>query len=203
MLVVSLLMPPWIYGCWKTIKQFQTLSVVCHTARIMGQQQARCDPLTKILNRLVLAEVLANDDQSAALTVFCVDLDGFKQVNDTFGHLVGDILLQRVTARIRHALRETDTLARCGGDEFVIVAPGLSPAASEVLATRLVEAISADPYRIDDGVVVSVGMSVGFARRPQDAMSVRDLNRLADNALYAAKRHQKGAWRRCAVLEAI
>jgi diguanylate cyclase (GGDEF)-like protein len=126
--------------------------------------------------------------------VLFVDLDQFKQVNDTLGHPRGDELLRAVAGRLRGLMRRSDIVARFGGDEFVVLqspAPSSSEAAD--LAHRIVERLG-QPYEIDGHQVV-IGASVGIAMAPRDGVSADLLLRNADMALYHAKGQEGGAWR--------
>ncbi len=197
-LINIVLAPPWIFGSLATILRFQRLSIGMVTAKLSSDRQARHDPLTGALNRLGLGLLLEDANLHETMTLFCLDLDGFKLVNDTCGHAAGDVLLKLVTARIRHTIRGSDFLARHGGDEFVVVAPGLGPDGAGTLAAKLIEKITRDPYELGDAVTRRIGVSIGVACRPHDGLSVDELMIHADNALYAAKEQGKGIWRRCA-----
>ena len=120
-------------------------------------------------------------------TLLMLDLDGFKDVNDTFGHDVGDALLMSIAERLKADLRQADTIARLGGDEFAIiyVADELQEFDINKLANRLLASII-QPLQVQ-GFEISVGTSIGIARFPQDGTSVEDLLKAADLALYAAK----------------
>jgi len=159
---------------------------------------AHHDPLTRLPNRVVfLNEVdgmmkgLGSADERVALLY--LDLDKFKDVNDTLGHPVGDALLERVGDRLRRCLRERDVVARLGGDEFAIAfsAEGAEKIAIS-LAERIIRAVSA-PYDIK-GHVVTIGVSVGIAMS-DDVSDADTLMRRGDMALYAAKAQGRGTWR--------
>jgi diguanylate cyclase (GGDEF)-like protein len=159
---------------------------------------ARHDALTDLPNRAFLAERLeqavacANRGELVAMHVF--DLDRFKHVNDTLGHFAGDKLLKCVGERLRSVVRDTDSVARIGGDEFAIVQVALKgPADASILAERIIEAISA-PYDIDGHQAV-VGASVGIAIGPVDGDNSEQLMRSADLALYRAKGDGRGTYR--------
>jgi diguanylate cyclase (GGDEF)-like protein len=123
-----------------------------------------------------------------------LDLDHFKRVNDTLGHPAGDKLLRIVGDRLRRLLRETDTVARMGGDEFAIVQVAISsPADATTLAQRIITVVS-EPYDIDEHQVV-IGGSVGIAIGPSDGLSSDEIMRNADLALYRAKGDGRGALR--------
>jgi len=170
--------------------------------RIEAEQKlghfARHDALTGLPNRVLFHErmdaALARARRGEKFALLCLDLDRFKEVNDTLGHPVGDKLLVEVCARLRAQLRETDTLARLGGDEFAIVQSHLtSPNDSSFFAQRLIDSIS-EPYEIDGHTLV-VGVSVGIAVAPEDGEHYEDLFKAADMALYRAKAEGRGAWR--------
>ena len=148
------------------------------------------DTLTGLANRALLGERLAHaltrTNRGEILAVHVLDLDHFKKVNDTLGHAVGDKLLQTVGSRLQALARDSDTIARMGGDEFAIVQVGLSQAADAAALARRVVAAIAEPCEIDGHQVVS-GASVGIAVAPADATAPDQLMRNADLALYRAK----------------
>jgi diguanylate cyclase (GGDEF)-like protein len=159
---------------------------------------AHHDALTDLPNRVLLAErleqALLRVGEGEALAVLCVDLDRFKEINDALGHTFGDALLQAVAARLRSSLRETDTVARMGGDEFVILQIGDDQAVeATMLATRVIEALSA-PFTIKDHQMV-VGASVGIALSPTDGTEPEQLLKNADIALYRSKSEGRGTYR--------
>jgi len=156
------------------------------------------DTLTGLPNRVLLNERLelavarARRGEIVAIHVF--DLDHFKNVNDTLGHAVGDKLLKAVADRLRALARETDTVARIGGDEFAIVQVALEqPADATTLAERVIEAIG-EPHNID-GHQVIVGTSVGIGVGPTDGVDPDELMRNADLAMYRAKSEGRGTFR--------
>ena len=156
---------------------------------------ARHDALTDLPNRLLLREriegavTLARRDTGFA--VLCLDLDNFKQVNDTLGHAVGDELLRAVAHRLRACLREVDTVARLGGDEFAVIQAGVeAPADARTLARRIIEVVSA-PYTLTHHSV-TVGVSIGIALAPADGLEPDRLMQCADVALYRAKADGRG-----------
>jgi diguanylate cyclase (GGDEF)-like protein len=159
---------------------------------------ARHDPLTDLPNRVLLRERLEEGlketRRDESLAVLCLDLDRFKVVNDTLGHPGGDALLQIVADRIRGVVRDTDTAARFGGDEFAIIQRGAEqPRGATVLASQLVEALGA-PYDIHDQQI-AIGCSVGVAVAPADGTQADQLIKKADMALYRAKLDGKGTYR--------
>jgi diguanylate cyclase (GGDEF)-like protein len=129
-----------------------------------------------------------------ALAVHCLDLDRFKEVNDTLGHAVGDALLQAVTARVAGCIRETDTLGRVSGDEFTIIqCPIASTEEAMSVAARIVEVVQ-EPFSLM-GHQVMIGTSVGVALAPKDGVDGEMLLRNADLALYKAKQDRRGTYR--------
>jgi diguanylate cyclase (GGDEF)-like protein/PAS domain S-box-containing protein len=153
---------------------------------------AHHDALTGLANRAALTQKI---DEAAArqrrrdepFTVLLLDLDRFKQVNDTLGHPAGDALLTEVATRLKSLLRETDVLARLGGDEFAIIQAGEvdQRSAAKALAERIIEIIG-KPFDID-GSDVSIGTSIGLALAPEHHTGSDELLKMADLALYRAK----------------
>jgi diguanylate cyclase (GGDEF)-like protein len=156
------------------------------------------DALTGLPNRVLLNERLelavARARRGEIVAIHLFDLDLFKNVNDTFGHAAGDKLLKTVADRLRALVRDTDTIARTGGDEFAIVQLDLEQAAdATMLAERIIEGIG-EPYEIDGHQVV-VGTSVGIAVGPTDGVDSDQLMRNADLAMYRAKSEGRGTYR--------
>jgi diguanylate cyclase (GGDEF)-like protein len=159
---------------------------------------ARHDALTDLPNRVLLrerlVEALARVERGHRLAVLCLDLDHFKNVNDTLGHPVGDELLRAVADRLRACVRDTDTISRVGGDEFSIIQTDIVDATdAERLARRITEAVSA-PYDLH-GHLVMGGTSIGIALAPADGTDANDLLKNADMALYGAKADGRGVYR--------
>jgi diguanylate cyclase (GGDEF)-like protein len=126
------------------------------------------------------------------LAVICVDLDGFKAVNDTHGHAAGDQLLIQVAGRLQSVLRHEELIARVGGDEFIIVQKGGSqPRDAGIAAERIIKALE-EPFVIF-GATITIGASVGIAIFPRDASSATELTKKADAAMYRAKESGRGA----------
>jgi len=194
LLTIALYAPPFLAASFKTIDQFLATAHDSQAAKLVSDAQARRDPLTGALNRLGMAEAFqSNGAPDTRFAIFCLDLDGFKAVNDSFGHAAGDELLREVTARLQHLVRAGDHVARPGGDEFVIIAPGMAPSACAVFATRLIADISQRDYALEGGIIARVGVSVGYACAPDDGTQLDVLQRHADAALYAAKQDAKRA----------
>jgi diguanylate cyclase (GGDEF)-like protein len=155
------------------------------------------DALTGLSNRSVLEHHLCRNIEIAQstgefLAVICVDLDGFKAVNDTHGHAAGDQLLIQVAGRLQSVLRRDELIARVGGDEFIVLQKGGSqPRDAGIAADRIIKALE-EPFVVF-GATVTIGASVGIAVFPKDANSATELTKKADAALYRAKSSGRGA----------
>ncbi|HEY0911147.1 MAG TPA: diguanylate cyclase, partial [Bradyrhizobium sp.] len=151
---------------------------------------AQHDGLTQLPNRLLfnarLDDALANANAGAACALLCLDLDGFKDVNDRLGHAAGDALLKEVAERLLKCVRKDDTAARLGGDEFAIVLPSTSAAEAVKTAQRVTSALSGG-HLLGALGEARIGVSIGIACAPEHAASADALMLLADKALYAAK----------------
>jgi diguanylate cyclase (GGDEF)-like protein/PAS domain S-box-containing protein len=162
------------------------------------EQLAFNDALTGLPNRVLFEDRIGHTIATArryarGFAVMYVDLDNFKAINDRFGHPVGDQVLIGIAQRLREQLRESDTVARFGGDEFVILQPIVDgPSDAADLARKLHTALQV-PLSID-GVQHDVRASIGIALFPADAQSVGDLMEAADRALYSAKHEGRNRW---------
>lgn len=160
---------------------------------------ARHDALTSLPNRLLFAERIDQaisqiGRSTSGFAVLSLDLDHFKQVNDTLGHPLGDELLRKVAERLTSCVREVDTVSRLGGDEFAILQWGLDrPEEAAGLARRIVEVLSA-PYDLE-GQPVTISVSIGISICPGDGTSYDKLLKNADVALYLAKADGRATWR--------
>jgi diguanylate cyclase (GGDEF)-like protein len=159
---------------------------------------AHHDALTSLANRhmfgLQLEQILAQLRPGDRIAVHLIDLDYFKNVNDTLGHPIGDKLLKAVTERLRKEAGHSDVIARMGGDEFALIQfAGNQPADAEDLATRIIDSVS-KPYTIDDHQII-IGASIGIAIGPDDGDQIETIMRNADLALYRAKENGRGAHR--------
>jgi diguanylate cyclase (GGDEF)-like protein len=169
------------------------------TAQILAERRiahiAHHDSLTDLPNRTLFHETLdqffARPDPAVALLL--VDLDGFKPINDTYGHAAGDEVLVTIARRLQASLRDTEFVARLGGDEFAVLVPDMSHEQLSILAKRLVNTLS-EPCRIEEAQIV-VGASIGIALASSAIGSSKDLQRCADLALYRAKLEGRGTWR--------
>jgi diguanylate cyclase (GGDEF)-like protein/PAS domain S-box-containing protein len=167
-------------------------------AQRRAQFLALHDAATGLPNRVMLSEfaetALGKMAQGGPnLTILYLNLDRFKPVNDALGHAAGDAVIVEIARRLRTSTRETDLVARMGGDEFVIAMTGASLAEVEAICRRLIEAVS-ETIRVDVGEV-HVGLSIGVALAPHDGNEVGELLRRADVALYQAKRDGRGTYR--------
>lgn len=158
------------------------------------------DALTGLPNRILMHERLEAQAARAlhlgtGFALFCLDLDHFKPVNDVLGHEAGDHVLRTISARFRAVIRAEDTIARVGGDEFVVIqsCAGDTRVSAERLAERLVRAASAPLDHL--GVPIQVGVSIGIAVAPATGFDLDVLLREADKALYEAKQAGKGQYR--------
>jgi len=160
-------------------------------AREALREQAMHDGLTGLLNRRSILEVLRNELARASrenkpLAVLIADLDRFKQINDTAGHLAGDAVLRETARRMKQALRRYDSVGRYGGEEFLMVLPGSGVAEAESLAERVRQAMCGEPFDLGESRL-SVTCSIGVAHRGEGGEDPDSLIREADVAMYRAK----------------
>ncbi|MFT6465278.1 diguanylate cyclase domain-containing protein [Halopseudomonas sp.] len=153
---------------------------------------ARYDHLTELPNRALFLERLRNSLQRAQrddlrLAVLYLDMDNFKQINDTFGHTTGDQLLQEVAQRLKQCVRESDTIGRLGGDEFAVLLDKIGKSGDATLVAEKILAKLSNPYSLNDKTVIS-SPSLGIAIYPEHAKGELELVRVADEAMYVAKR---------------
>ena len=163
-----------------------------HDAAASLQRAARHDPLTDLPNRLLLGERLqtalirARQDQTQ-LSVLYLDLDLFKQVNDRLGHAIGDLLLQETARRLKACVRDSDTVARIGGDEFVVLLCHLRATEHALIVAEKIREALSRPYELGDSVTISP--SIGVANFPEHGESEAELLHHADESMYLAKRN--------------
>lgn len=155
---------------------------------------AMMDPLLDIANRRLLEKRIMHELEKLRGSAHCsslmfIDIDNFKEVNDRFGHKVGDTLLVTVSKILHVATRKTDTPARLGGDEFVILLPDTSPEEALVVATRIMDATAV--MMVDQDPTFRCTLSIGIANAAEDMETVTDWLKVADDALYRAKRAGK------------
>lgn len=156
------------------------------------EELAYFDPLTRLPNRRLLLDRLqqalyASERQGVSVAVYFVDLNSFKAINDRFGHAVGDRVLTELSKRWSESLRATDTLARWGGDEFVVVTSGIENAADIHTVVDRLQAVTNNSFTVDEREI-SLSMSLGVAVGHKGSESPEDLIRCADAAMYRAKR---------------
>ena len=179
----------------------ETMAMAERMARL-----AQYDALTDLPNRVLLQDrarhALAQARRDGkSLAVMYLDLDGFKEVNDTLGHDVGDELLVQFARRLAAAVRESDTVCRQGGDEFVVLLPGLASERQACVVGHKVLAVCHEPFVLQ-GHELRIGLSAGLALFPQHGSTYDELARNADAAMYAAKRSGRMQVRRYAGPEA-
>jgi len=156
------------------------------------EHAALYDPLTDLPNRRLFEDRLQNalalarrDDTKLALLF--LDLDQFKQVNDEHGHAIGDLLLQELARRISACIRESDTVSRIGGDEFLVLLHGVQSPADALVVAETIRTMICQPVVLDE-VELSLSPSIGIAHFPEHGIDHRQLIRCADEAMYGAKR---------------
>jgi len=199
MLIVFFQIPFYLYSMTKAGYRLNIMLVSTMQAEREHAFQARHDMLTGLSNRVGLAKALdaslARSADGPSLAFIYLDLDGFKAVNDTHGHMAGDQLLQLVSERLRRLIRAGDLAARIGGDEFIVLSDQVGRAQLKRFGERLVRDIS-QPYDLDDRSTVRIGVSVGIALAPDHGTDMENLMSAADNALYRAK---SGGKSRCVI----
>ncbi|CCD99196.1 GGDEF domain-containing protein [Bradyrhizobium sp. STM 3809] len=192
-------MPVYFLAMTGAAFRLNKMLVAVMQAKRESDEQARRDPLTGLKNRAGLIDALQSrlDGKVSGQRGFAVlylDLDGFKPVNDTFGHAAGDELLTIVGRTLREIVSPADVVARLGGDEFVVVVS--EPAIDHALALgdRIIELMTA-PIALPGGARVNIGMSIGIAAAPEHGTDPESLLFAADAALYEAKSSGKSCWR--------
>src|SRR5205807_3915483 len=155
-----------------------------------AEARSRIDALTEVFNRRHFGEVLSKElsrSQGARTAVLLLDIDHFKQINDKHGHLIGDVILRAVARRIGSILRETDCLARWGGEEFAILAPDMDEDTMLALAERARRALS-EHALVVDGMLFQLRASIGAVLTGEGLDTPDAVVGAADHALYDAKR---------------
>lgn len=161
-------------------------------------EMALHDALTGLPNRNLFSDhlalaIAASRREGARAALLFLDLDRFKPINDTYGHAFGDLLLKQVAGRLTATVRGVDTVARIGGDEFLVLLPGEGDEGAATAADRLVEAVGR-PYLVE-GRDIRMSCSIGIAFHPDDALGEIELVKNADEAMYRAKQAGGGCWR--------
>jgi diguanylate cyclase (GGDEF)-like protein len=165
----------------------------------MISRQAYSDTLTGLPNRRALderleEEVLAARRNNYSFAVIMMDLDGFKAVNDTYGHATGDDVLRTVFNQMARGVRTTDFLARYGGDELTLILSQTEMSSAQVVSEKIVEGMKKLKYKLPDGKKLKLGISGGISIFPVHARNGPDLLRAADTALYQAKKYNRGTF---------
>ncbi|WP_346294911.1 GGDEF domain-containing protein [Rhodopseudomonas sp. P1] len=197
MYIVGLLVPIWGLGMALVLLENYEVLLNLFLSERKNRRLANYDSLTGLPNRVLKRQrferLLRGADAAGhqPLTVFCLDLDGFKSANDRFGHAAGDAVLVSVAERLRSSVREQDQVFRVGGDEFVVLLPGTRTDGAAPVAQRIIAAI-AEPFELAGHGRLDIGVSIGAATFPEDGATVDDLLRAADIAMYQAKRQGKG-----------
>ena len=163
--------------------------------RLLLEHQALHDVLTDLPNRALIEDrlhqaILSAKRQVRSLALLIMDLDGFKEVNDTLGHHMGDLLLQQVALRLQSVLRKSDTVARLGGDEFAVLLPQADAEKAVLAARKILDALKS-PFPIQ-AHTLDIGGSIGIALFPSHGADGTTLVRRADVAMYVAKRAHTG-----------
>ncbi|MBN2782808.1 MAG: diguanylate cyclase, partial [Campylobacterales bacterium] len=158
------------------------------------------DQLTHLPNRNLFRELLQNSidetiKSSDISAVVLLDLDRFKEINDSYGHSIGDELLQTITNRLKKITKQNDVIARLGGDEFAIILKNITNTENASFVTNKIINHISSRYRLSNGVDIHLSTTAGISMYPQDAKNVEELIQFADSALYRAKIEQKGSYR--------
>ena len=187
--IILLLTPPFLFGARQIISTFHNTLTQSLRAEEENLRLALHDSLTGILNRQGMDERLGRmvAKPGHTMAIVSVDLDGFKEINDEYGHGAGDTVLIEVARRIASQTGEDGTVARMGGDEFMVIVRNCGVDEVRRLGERLVAAISEQEIAIARDLTVGVGASAGFACLPEDALTTHELRIRADRALYDAK----------------
>ena len=159
--------------------------------------QANYDELTRLPNRSLFKyqlnkEIRKSRRNGSLLSLLFLDLDHFKDINDTLGHAVGDKLLKEVSLRITKCVRETDTVARLGGDEFAVILPDISRSRIETIAQHIIQILNESFILDHDQVEQYISTSIGIVLYPQDGVDIESLMKHADQAMYKAKTEGRG-----------
>ena len=180
-------------------EQYQKELVELNSKLVLANKElenlALYDHLTHVPNRSLIQDrlqqaVLRAKRERSLVSILMVDLDHFKEVNDTLGHHIGDELLQQVCNRLRQALRQPDTLGRLGGDEFAIIVPNAGADAATLVATSLIQELD-KPFSLNKQNF-SITASIGIATYPEHGLDISTLLKRADVAMYVAKRSKSG-----------
>ena len=158
---------------------------------------AQRDALTDMPNRAMMLDRLTNaiamaERHHSRIAILFLDLDDFKQINDSYGHDVGDQVVQLVARRLESAVRHSDTVSRHGGDEFLVLVAEVTQASDASLIARKMLSAVAEPARVGEHVLLNLSASIGISIYPEDGIDAAALIRHADAAMYLSKRHAQG-----------
>ncbi len=172
----------------QSIKQIKKIS-------LLERHHALHDALTNLPNRVLLNEAMTgaiatSKRNNTPLAVMLMDLNNFKEVNDTLGHYYGDRLLQSIVPVLKKSIREIDMIARLGGDEFAVILPSANLDDAKLIATRIINAME-QPFSVDQHIL-HIGISIGISQHPEDGTDGDSLLQKADVAMYIAKRNSLG-----------
>ncbi len=185
LMMAALLTPMFVFSMWRASRQLNAMMSESMQARIDEALRAIHDPLTGLLNRAGFSGVIDKARRDGGATLFYLDLDRFKQINDRFGHAAGDAVLVEVGQRLAAVAAPDGQTARLGGDEFVLLMPGMDAATARRLGEEIVARITDHDYALGDAVA-RIGASVGAAPMEAGDTPEEALCR-ADEALYRAK----------------
>jgi len=176
-------------------RRFESLSLAIESETAALEHQASHDPLTGIPNRQYLHdqiqhELIRGRYSHRPFVIMLSDLNQFKEINDTLGHHIGDLILQHASVRLNESIRSDDTVARLGGDEFAMLIPNITMQASEEIARKIVKQFSV-PFEIE-GHSLNVGISIGIVEYPSHGDDLNILLQRADVAMYNAKNKRLG-----------
>ena len=175
-----------IEGLAQEVKRFGPVIIPAFAAAAAGRR-AETDELTQLANRRGLNAVMSRARGADRVALVILDLDHFKQVNDTLGHQAGDAALRRLARVLRETVRPRDTAARVGGEEFAIWLPGADLEAGREVAERVRTSFASEPFRYG-GSEQAITVSCGVAAYPKPTRAIQNLMGVADAAMYAAKR---------------
>jgi diguanylate cyclase (GGDEF)-like protein len=207
--LVGLQTPLYTVGMIFLLLENHKILLELHRSEHRNRQMAHHDLLTglpnRAMNQKLFADLLAGPGPDAVsirskLAVFCLDLDGFKAVNDGFGHATGDAVLVEVAQRLRASVRSVDYACRLGGDEFVVLLPDITDDEAVSVARRIISRIS-EPFEF--APTARIGVSIGIAAARRDGATADELLSAADRAMYEAKHRGKGGFVIHATGEAI
>jgi diguanylate cyclase (GGDEF)-like protein len=184
---------PAALGLLATLARHAAAALVNVRRHHLAARLSVTDPLTGIGNVRMLTHTLAREVERAgryghSLSVLMLDLDRFKAVNDSHGHARGDVVLAELAHRIVRCVRDIDTVARYGGEEFCVLLPETGRDGAEVVARRILTAVSGEPFVAPGATPLHVTVSIGVAAFPEDGRTGDEVMRVADRALYEAKR---------------